>query len=72
MLENELESAKAQLDQLQELMALESELEEAMSKRDALQQELEAASGRPVLCISAAMGTNLDQLLAETWAERGV
>ena len=37
-----------------------------------LQQELEAASGRPVLCISAAMGTNLDQLLAETWAELGV
>jgi len=25
-----------------------------------------------VLCISAAMGTNLDQLLAETWAELGV
>ncbi|MCB4394166.1 GTPase ObgE, partial [Synechococcus sp. PH41509] len=37
-----------------------------------LQQELVAASGRPVLCISAAMGTNLDQLLAETWAELGV
>ena len=39
---------------------------------DSLKQELEAASGRPVLCISAAMGTNLDQLLAETWAELGV
>ena len=37
-----------------------------------LRQDLEAASGRPVLCISAAMGTNLDQLLAETWAELGV
>jgi len=37
-----------------------------------LRQDLEAASGRPVMCISAAMGTNLDQLLAETWAELGV
>jgi len=37
-----------------------------------LRQNLEAASGRPVLCISAAMGTNLDQLLSETWAELGV
>jgi GTP-binding protein len=37
-----------------------------------LRQNLEAASGRPVLCISAAMGTNLDQLLSETWAELGL
>ena len=34
-----------------------------------LRRDLEATSGRPVLCISAAMGTNLEQLLAETWAE---
>jgi GTP-binding protein len=37
-----------------------------------LLHELETASGRPVLSISAAMGANLDQLLASTWAELGV
>jgi GTP-binding protein len=37
-----------------------------------LRNDLEAASGRPVMCISAAMGTNLDQLLGATWAELGV
>ena len=37
-----------------------------------LLNDLETASGRPVLCISAAMGTNLDQLLGTTWAELGV
>ncbi len=37
-----------------------------------LLHELETASGRPVMCISAAMGTNLDQLLASTWDALGV
>ena len=48
--------------------------QELVSEQDLpeLRQDLETASGRPVLCISAAMGTNLDQLLAETWAELGV
>jgi GTP-binding protein len=48
--------------------------QELVSEEDlpTLRQNLEAASGRPVLCISAAMATNLDQLLAETWAELGV
>ena len=48
--------------------------QELVSEQDLpkLRQHLETASGRPVLCISAAMGTNLDQLLAETWAELGV
>jgi len=48
--------------------------QELVSEQDLpeLRQNLETASGRPVMCISAAMGTNLDQLLAETWAELGV
>ena len=48
--------------------------QELVSEQDlpTLLQDLEAASGRPVLCISAAMGTNLDQLLADTWVELGV
>ena len=37
-----------------------------------LRNDLEVASGRPVMCISSAMGTNLDQLLGATWAELGV
>ena len=37
-----------------------------------LRSDLEAASGRPVMCISAAMGANLEQLLGATWAELGV
>ena len=48
--------------------------QELVSDEDlpSIRLDLEATSGRPVLCISAAMGTNLDQLLAETWAELGV
>ena len=48
--------------------------QELVSEQDLpeLRQNLETASGRPVLCISAAMGTNLDRLLAEIWAELGV
>ena len=33
---------------------------------------LKNASGRNVLCISAAMGTNLDELLENVWSELGV
>ena len=38
----------------------------------ALSQELEQASGRAPLCISAAMGRNLDQLLERVWKELGI
>ncbi|QNJ29796.1 Obg family GTPase CgtA [Synechococcus sp. A15-24] len=37
-----------------------------------LSQELEQASGRAPLCISAAMGRNLDQLLQRVWTELGI
>ena len=37
-----------------------------------LSQELEQASGRAPLCISAAMGRNLDQLLEQVWKELGI
>ncbi len=37
-----------------------------------LSQELEQASGRAPLCISAAMGSNLDQLLERVWTELGI
>jgi len=37
-----------------------------------LSQELEQASGRAPLCISAAMGRNLDQLLERVWTELGI
>ena len=37
-----------------------------------LKRELEAASGRSPLCISAAMGANLDQLLDVVWKELGI
>jgi GTP-binding protein len=37
-----------------------------------LSQELEQASGRAPLCISAAMGRNLDQLLERVWKELGI
>jgi len=35
-------------------------------------EDLKNASGRNVLCISAAMGTNLDELLENVWNELGV
>ena len=37
-----------------------------------LSQELEQASGLAPLCISAAMGRNLDQLLERVWKELGI
>ena len=37
-----------------------------------LSQALEQASGRAPLCISAAMGRNLDQLLERVWKELGI
>ena len=37
-----------------------------------LSQELEQAGGRAPLCISAAMGRNLDQLLEQVWKELGI
>ena len=37
-----------------------------------LSNELEQASGRAPLCISAAMGRNLDQLLERVWTELGI
>ena len=37
-----------------------------------LSQELEQASGRAPLCISAAMGRNLDKLLERVWTELGI
>ena len=37
-----------------------------------LSNELEQASGRAPLCISAAMGRNLDQLLERVWKELGI
>ena len=37
-----------------------------------LSQELEQASGRAPLCISAAMGRNLDQLLERVWKKLGI
>ena len=37
-----------------------------------LSKELEQASGRAPLCISAAMGRNLDQLLEQVWKELGI
>ena len=44
MLEMELDTAKNQLEQLQELMALEEELEEATGRRDQLKDDLDRAS----------------------------
>ena len=37
-----------------------------------LSSELEQVSGRAPLCISAAMGRNLDQLLEQVWKELGI
>ena len=37
-----------------------------------LRRELEEASGRSPICISAAMGANLDQLLYVVWRELGI
>ncbi len=37
-----------------------------------LRRELEDACGRSPLCISAAMGANLDQLLDQVWKELGI
>ena len=37
-----------------------------------LSKELEQVSGRAPLCISAAMGRNLDQLLERVWKELGI
>ena len=37
-----------------------------------LSNELEQVSGRAPLCISAAMGRNLDQLLERVWTELGI
>ena len=38
----------------------------------AVKAELEEESGRSVLCISAAMGANLDILLENVWRELGI
>jgi|TARA_X000000950_G_scaffold95206_1_gene119993 GTP-binding protein len=41
-------------------------------QRQELSRELEETSGRSPLCISAAMGANLDQLLERVWKELGI
>ena len=72
VVEQELEAYGHGLVDRPRLLAINKQelvLEEDLPK---LLRDLETASGRPVLSISAAMGANLDQLLASTWAELGV
>jgi len=72
VVEKELEAYGHGLEDRPRLLVLNKQellLDEQLPE---LSQELEQASGRAPLCISAAMGRNLDQLLERVWTELGI
>ena len=72
VVENELEAYGHGLVERPRILVLNKQelvLDEQLPE---LIRDLEGASGRSVLCVSAAMGTNLDGLLERVWQELGV
>ena len=72
VVENELEAYGHGLVERPRILVLNKQelvLDEQLPE---LIRDLEGASGRSVLCVSAAMGTNLDGLLDRVWQELGV
>ena len=72
MVENELEAYGHGLVERPRILVLNKQELVSEDQRPELVRDLEVASGRSALCVSAAMGTNLDGLLDCVWQELGV
>ena len=72
VVENELEAYGHGLVERPRILVLNKQELVSDDQLPELVRDLEGASGRPVLCVSAAMGSNLDGLLDCVWRELGV
>ena len=72
VVENELEAYGHGLVERPRILVLNKQELVSDDQLAELVGDLEGASGRSVLCVSAAMGSNLDALLARVWRELGV
>ena len=70
--EKELEAYGHGLMDRPRLLVLNKQELRSDEELPALMAELKQASGIDPLCISAAMGSNLDALLEQIWSELGV
>ena len=72
VVENELEAYGHGLLERPRILVLNKQELVSDDQRPELVRDLEGASGRSALCVSAAMGTNLDGLLDRVWHELGI
>ena len=72
VVENELEAYGHGLVERPRILVLNKQELVSDDQLPELVGDLEGASGRSVLCVSAAMGSNLDALLERVWRELGV
>ena len=72
VVENELEAYGHGLVERPRILVLNKQELVSDDQLAELVGDLEGASGRSVLCVSAAMGSNLDALLARVWRELGI
>ena len=72
VVENELEAYGHGLVERPRILVLNKQELVSDDQLSELVGDLEGASGRSVLCVSAAMGSNLDVLLERVWRELGV
>ncbi len=72
VVENELEAYGHGLVERPRILVLNKQELVSDDQLPELVRDLEGASGRSVLCVSAAMGSNLDGLLDCVWRELGV
>ena len=72
VVENELEAYGHGLVERPRILGLNKQELVSDDQLPELVRDLEGASGRSVLCVSAAMGSNLDGLLDCVWRELGV
>ncbi|MBL6740606.1 MAG: GTPase ObgE [Synechococcus sp. BS301-5m-G54] len=72
VVENELEAYGHGLVERPRILVLNKQELVSDDQLPELVGALEGASGRSVLCVSAAMGSNLDALLERVWRELGV
>ena len=72
VVENELEAYGHGLVERPRILVLNKQELVSDDQLSELVGDLEGASGRSVLCVSAAMGSNLDALLERVWRELGV
>ena len=72
VVENELEAYGHGLVERPRILVLNKQELVSDDQLAELVGDLEGASGRSVLCVSAAMGSNLDTLLARVWRELGI